>query len=193
MSENPILKFKSWWQEVSATPGLLYPGAICVSTLDVNGFPSGRFVDLKAVDADGFIFCTYLDSQKGQDIKRNPKISLTAWWEGLGYQVRINGIAYPISEVVAETYWQTRSKEAQITTLSSRQSQPLLSESVLQQQFDECRQRIGDSAVPKPDNWGGYRVAPESIEFLTFRENRLHLRELFQLEGKGWQKRLLQP
>ncbi|MCC8368042.1 pyridoxamine 5'-phosphate oxidase [Xenorhabdus sp. PB61.4] len=193
MSEDPILKFKAWWDEVKNNLNLKHPNAVCVSTLDDKGFPSGRFVDLKAVNDKGFIFCTYLDSKKGQELQRNPKISLTFWWEGVGYQVRVTGFALKLSESEAEKYWHSRSREAQITTIGCRQSQLLLSEQELHKQIAETIEVIGNNSISKPKNWGGFSVQPNSIEFLTFKENRLHLREFYLLQNKGWQKQLLQP
>ena len=34
----------------------------------------------------------------------------------------------------------------------------------------------GDEQVPVPPHWGGYRMAPEVIEFWQGRENRIHNR-----------------
>ena len=95
--DNPIVKFESWWQEALADSPLNQKSAVCVSTVDANGFPAGRFVDLKSVSENGFVFCTYFDSAKGKHIARNPNISMAAWWDHVGYQVRVVGIA----EVIA--------------------------------------------------------------------------------------------
>ncbi|CAM3640939.1 pyridoxine/pyridoxamine 5'-phosphate oxidase [Xenorhabdus thuongxuanensis] len=193
MSEDPILKFKIWWDEVKKNLNLKHPNAVCVSTLDEKGFPSGRFVDLKAVNNKGFIFCTYLNSKKGQDLQRNPKVSLTFWWEGVGYQVRVTGLAFEISESDAEKYWHSRTRDAQITTLSCQQSQLLTSEQELREQVTQMIDILSDNPIPKPKNWGGYQVEPNAIEFLTFKEDRLHLRELYLIQNGVWQKYLLQP
>jgi len=190
---NPIIKFKSCWDKAKSNSSLKHPSAVCVITIDEHGFPSGRFVDLKAVDDCGFIFCTNLDSQKGRDIQRNPKVGLTFWWEAIGYQVRVNGFATQIPSSISEKYWEMRSRDAQITTLSCKQSQPLLSEQDLNKQFEEVKRNIGEMQIPKPENWGGFIVKPKSIEFLTFKESRLHIRELYSAFGDGWKKSMLQP
>ncbi len=189
---NPIVKFELWWSEVKEI-GLKHPGAVCVSTIDRHGFPSGRFVDLKDIIDDCFIFCTNLDSQKGHDIENNDKVALTFWWEAIGYQVRIIGHALQISSALADRYWQTRPRDAQITTLSCQQSKPLLSEHILQEQFEKVKKNAGSNDIPRPDNWGGYTVKPVMIEFLTFKASRLHLRERYTINGGSWGKELLQP
>lgn len=191
--EDPFVKFNAWWKSASLNSPLKQKNAVCISTLDRNGYPSGRFVDLKAVNDLGFVFCTCLNSAKGEQIDENAKIALTLWWDHVGYQVRVLGVAQPIGEHEAITYWKARSKAAQLTTLAFEQSKPLADEAALQTRMDCVAKQYRHSEVPKPITWGGYRIKPHSIEFLTFRESRLHLRELYTLEGSVWNKSLLQP
>ncbi|WP_046269959.1 pyridoxamine 5'-phosphate oxidase [Pseudomonas syringae] len=193
MSPRPIEQFHHWWNEVKSTHALEHPGAMCVSTTDENGFPNARFVDLKSVDEEGFVFCTFLDSQKGNELQRNPKVALTFWWERPGYQVRVKGISSPVAKEKAEVYWQSRSRSAQLTTISCQQSQPLSSEQEMLEKFQNMKKVIGDNPIHKPENWGAFIVRPVTIEFLTFRESRLHLRECYTETPQGWEKKLLQP
>jgi len=193
MTNEIIAKFQDWWDQARNDPSLKHKGAMCVSTIDELGFPNARFVDLKAATMEGFTFCTFLDSMKGIEIDRCPKVALTIWWESLGYQVRVQGHAKRISRRMASKYWQSRNRDAQLTTLCSKQSQPLTSSTQLIDQLSSLRTSLGDAEIPIPDNWGGYVVAPASVEFLTFREDRLHLRERHLLVGSDWKRQLLQP
>lgn len=158
-----------------------------------HGFPSGRYVDLKYIGENGFVFCTSLDSQKVRDIECNSKVGLTFWWEAIGYQIRIQGNATQISRHLAKRYWKTRSREAQIATMCCNQSEPLLSTQKMYSKFRKLKNKFEDQNISKPDNWGGFIVKPVSIEFLAFKENRLHVRELYKANGDGWQRTLLQP
>ncbi|KOY62510.1 pyridoxamine-phosphate oxidase [Photorhabdus heterorhabditis] len=193
MIEDPIEKFKIWWKDIEKNTNTKHTGAVCVSTIDNNGFPSGRFVDLKEVSKEGFTFCTHLGSPKSIDIARNEKVGLTFWWENLGYQVRVLGNAKKIPSLVADKYWNMRSRDAKIIALSCQQSQPIASIQELHKQFELKCHDIGNKKISRPDNWGGYIVKPISIEFLSFKENRLHLRELYLYIDSNWQRRLLQP
>ncbi|WP_340622022.1 pyridoxine/pyridoxamine 5'-phosphate oxidase [Xenorhabdus siamensis] len=192
MIEDPLEKFKIWWNEIKKT-NIKHVGAVCVSTINTNGFPSGRFVDLKEVNKDGFIFCTNLGSPKGIDIAHNEKVGLTFWWENLGYQVRVLGYAKRIPSLAADKYWDTRTQDAKIISLSCQQSQPIASIQELHKQFEIKFHGIGNRRISRPDNWGGYIVKPISIEFFSFKDNRLHLRELYLYEDMSWKKTLLQP
>lgn len=191
--ENPINQFKAWWRDALLDSPLQQKSAVCVSTIDERGFPAARFVDLKSVCDQGFVFCTYFDSNKGQQISMNNKAAMTCWWDHVGYQVRIVGHAEAISDKEADNYWAKRSRSAQATTFAFEQSQPLESEERLEIVFEETLLELEDKPIPRPVNWGGYRIRPISIEFLTFRENRLHLRECYQHSDGSWLKQLLQP
>lgn len=191
--DNPLSKFERWWKEALVDSPLQQKSAVCISTIDEHGFPAGRFVDLKLVSDSGCVFCSYFDSVKGRHIARNPKVAMTAWWDHLGYQIRIVGSAQVISDAEADYFWQSRSRSAQLTTTAFEQSEPLHSENELTTRLEEASAEFAEQPVPRPSNWGGYRIKPVSIEFLTFRESRLHLRELFETKGNGWVKQLLQP
>ena len=191
--EHPVVKFNQWWKVALDNTPLKQKNAVCVSTVDSDGFPAGRFVDLKAVSEKGFTFCTYLDSKKGVEISANSKIAMTVWWDHVGYQVRVTGFALSLSEKDATRFWESRSRDAQLTTICSLQSQILESEEVLQEQLLTAREKFSSEEIPKPNNWGGFTIQPISIEFLTFNDNKLHLRELFEFNNGEWNKRLLQP
>lgn len=191
--DNPISRFQLWWKEALSNSPLQQKSAVCISTIDENGFPSGRFVDLKSVDDSGFTFCTYLDSAKGKHIQQNSKVALTVWWDHVGYQVRVIGEATPVSEADAIHFWKTRKRSAQLTTTAFQQSQQMASEDELITRMQAAALEFTDKEVPKPANWGGYIIRPRSIEFLTFAETRLHLRELYKRDSDTWIKSLLQP
>ncbi|KID56345.1 pyridoxamine-phosphate oxidase [Pseudoalteromonas luteoviolacea] len=189
----PIDKFKVWWQESQVGSPLNQKNAVCVSTIDKSGFPSGRFVDLKSVSDEGFVFCSYLDSAKGKQILHNAKSAVTIWWDHVGYQVRVIGHAEEISEAQADAFWEARTRSAQLTTTAFDQSALLESESLLATRLKKASMQFDGAPIPRPQNWGGYIVKPISIEFLTFRESRLHLRELYTRTDGCWEKQLLQP
>lgn len=185
LMENPIDKFHQWWQDALVNSPLQQQSAVCISTIDENGFPSGRFVDLKSVDDKGFTFCTYLDSAKGKHIQTNPKTAMTVWWDHVGFQVRVMGEATAISDIEADEVWITRKRSAQLTTTAFHQSQPMLERQELRSRFEAITDKFTDQDVPRPVNWGGYCIHPISIEFLTFTENRLHIRELYSRAGNS--------
>lgn len=188
-----IEKFNHWWALALKDSPLNQKSAVCISTIDQQGFPDSRFVDLKSADEQGFVFCTYLDSNKGKALHDNPKIAMAIWWDHIGRQVRVNGIASPLDQATADKVWMTRSTEAQLTTVCAKQSAVLADEAQLIEQLELAKQRYQNKAIPRPANWGGYRIKPNKIEFFRFKPSRLHIRELYQRVNGVWQKQLLQP
>ncbi len=129
---NPIEQFKLWWEKSKKHNNLKQKNPACLSTIDKDGFPSGRFVDLKEANENGFTICTAYNSEKGREIGVNPKVSLTVWWDHVGFQVRVVGIATKISEEKALQYWKSRSRDAQLVSITMTQSSQLDSEEDLQ-------------------------------------------------------------
>jgi pyridoxamine 5'-phosphate oxidase len=194
MVRDPIDLFRSWWARACEPSPLRQPNAVCVSTIGGDGFPSGRFVDLKSFDAAGLVFCTDLGSRKALEIAADPRVAVTVWWDHVGLQVRVQGIAGQVAEHEARGYWAARSRHAQLTTVSSRQSTPLAREEDLRQRLAAAEARFDGVDIPMPATWGAYRVRPVSIEFLEFVETRMHRREVFALDEHGaWEGTLLQP
>ena len=191
--QDPIEKFMCWWREARQDSPLKQKNAVCVSTIDEDGFPQGRFVDLKHVSEDGFVFCTELSSPKGQHIKNNDKTAMTIWWDHVGYQVRIVGVAEPIATELADHYWQTRSLIAQLVTTSFSQSECYDRPEELEPRLDEASLNLKDQTIARPETWGGFCVNPKSIEFLHFAETRLHIREKYIHCDGHWLHGYIQP
>lgn len=192
MDEELLDKIIKIWDEARADSPLTQKNAVCVSTIDSAGFPHSRFVDLKAVDQSGLIFCTSYDSAKGNHLKDNPKVSLLAWWDHIGYQIRVVGEAYRISDEQADKYWLTRSKDAQVATTCFKQSTYWNSEAPMESCFSAAL-AASKPDIPRPSSWGGFTVVPNSIEILKFNTNRVHKREHYSWDGASWNMRLVQP
>jgi pyridoxamine 5'-phosphate oxidase len=190
---DPLLLFRAWW-ETSRTASLSkHPSAVCVSTVDEHGVPQGRFVELKELSDQGFVFGTHLDSPKSQALAANPHVGLTFWWDHVERQIRVVGLAERLSDAAADALFAARPREAQITSWGSQQSAPLLDSTAFEQRLADTRRRFADVDVPRPHHWGAYCVVPARIEFLEFRASRIHIRTLFERDPMGWRRSLLQP
>ena len=47
--------------------------------------------------------------------------------------------------------------------------------------------------IPLPDDWGGYALEPESVEFWQGRPNRVHDRLRYTRQGDEWGLERLSP
>jgi len=171
------------------------PTAMTLATVDAQGQPSARTVLLKGVDARGFVFYTNLDSRKGAALQAEPRCALLFHWKWLrdGVQVNVQGRAEPLSAEEADAYFATRPRGSQAGAWASLQSQTLDERATLERRLAEVEARYAGAAIPRPPNWGGFRVLPTRIEFWYGARHRLHTRHVHEwLEGR-WQERMLYP
>ena len=164
-----------------------------VATSTRSGEPSARMVLLRGVDERGFGFFTNYDSQKGRELAENPRAALVIYWPKLGRQVRVAGAVAKQSVEDSTAYFHNRPLASQLSAWASPQSQVIPNRTVLEDSVAALSQRYEGSPVPLPQNWGGYRVIPRSIEFWQHRENRLHDRIRYSRQAKGWRIERLAP
>ena len=188
----PIAKFRRWMSE-AARAGVELADAVALATADARGKPSVRFVLLKTVDDDGFVFYTNAESAKGRDLAANPRAALAVYWHATGKQARVEGRIEPVTSAEADDYWAERPLTSRIASLASRQSRPLANRADLMRRFRDLERKYRNGEVPRPARWTGYRLIPRTIEFWIREEPRLHHRELFVRSGRRWKRTLLQP
>jgi len=189
---DPIRKFRSWYAAAARARAPL-PEAMALATADERGAPSVRYVLLKGVDADGFVFFTDGRSRKARELAARPRASLAFYWHETGKQVRVEGTVTPVGDAEADAYWATRARGSRLAAASSTQSAPMPSHRWLLARWRRLRRDLTGRDVPRPPAWCGYRLAPDAIEFWTRGAFRLHLRERYERRPRGWRRMLLQP
>jgi pyridoxamine 5'-phosphate oxidase len=190
---SPIRLFLEWRSIAQQGGSLTQPNAVCLSTVDANGVPDGRFVDIKEVSDAGFTFCTDLRSPKAAALAVTPCAALTFWWDHVRRQVRVVGRAERVSAVEADRLFASRPRDAQIASWCSLQSAPLADRGRLCQRTEKLQHRFAGRDVPRPEGWGGYRIIPVRMEFLLFHTNRLHERVSYDWMDGAWRRFELQP
>jgi pyridoxamine 5'-phosphate oxidase len=184
--KDPIFEAAQWVEQAKSDPQILNPTAMCLSTIDLNGFPDARVVLLKGATKEGFMFFTNTHSNKGQALEKTPKAALTFYWEKLGKQIRIQGEVVFVSDQESDDYFHTRPRMSQIGAIASEQSQPLENRDILIQKTEALEKTFDGVQVPRPAHWKGYLLKPHKIEFWIDRPYRLHDRFLFTLENSHW-------
>ncbi|KRF12933.1 pyridoxamine 5'-phosphate oxidase [Nocardioides sp. Soil796] len=188
LPEDPLKLFRSWYGDAGTLPE---PNAMVVATVSADGQPSARTVLLKGLDPRGFCFFTNLQSHKGSDLAANPRCALLFPWHALQRQVRVEGAAVLLPRDEVAAYFATRPRGAQLGAWASPQSQ-VVTEAGLHERYDDAAARM-PGEIEVPEHWGGYVVAPESIEFWQGRENRMHDRWRYRRSGDHWRRERLAP
>jgi pyridoxamine 5'-phosphate oxidase len=189
---DPIEQFARWFDEAAAA-GVRDVNAMSLATASTDGRPSNRIVLLKEFDASGFVFYTNYRSRKGRELMVNPLACALFFWVELERQVRIEGSTSLIPAEQSDRYFAQRPPEARLGAWASPQSEPIAGRGELEARLAEARARFPQADPPRPPHWGGYRIAPSSIEFWQGRASRLHDRLLYVREGGGWRRSRLAP
>ncbi|XP_047323650.1 pyridoxine/pyridoxamine 5'-phosphate oxidase 1, chloroplastic [Impatiens glandulifera] len=172
---DPFDQFQKWFTDAVAAVNIKEANAMALSTAGKDGKISSRMVLLKGFDKNGFVWYTNYESQKAYQISENPYASLLFYWDGLNRQVRVEGPVEKVSEEESEQYFHSRPRGSQIGAIVSKQSSVIPGRHVLHQEHKELEEKYSDgSLIPKPKNWGGYRLKPEAFEFWQGQSSRLH-------------------
>jgi pyridoxamine 5'-phosphate oxidase len=192
VAHDPIAQFGEWYERALEVEKPL-PHAVALATATRSGRVSARMVLLKSFDARGFVFFTNYRSRKGQELARNGNATLLFYWGGLSRQVRVEGRVTKVARRESDDYFATRPRGSQLSAWASPQSESIPDRQALKQCMMELSRWYPD-AVPRPAHWGGYRLAPETIEFWQGREDRLHDRILYRrTRGGHWKIQRLAP
>lgn len=193
LAADPITQFARWY-EAAGQSGIDLPNAMSLATSGSDGMPDVRMVLLKDFDNTGFVFYSNARSPKGRQLAENPRATLMFYWAVLDRQIRIAGTVTQVSAAEADDYFQSRPYASRLGAWASAQSSVIADRDILEGTMRELEQMYDGKPVPRPPEWIGYRVMPESVEFWQGRESRLHDRIRYRCMATGsWRMERLAP
>jgi pyridoxamine 5'-phosphate oxidase len=191
LAADPMTMFAGWFEE-AVSAGLHEPNAMVVATVSPEGQPSSRMVLLKGFSDDGFVFFTNQASRKGSELAAEPRCALLFPWHPLERQVRVEGTAGALPDEDVKAYFMSRPRGSRLGAHASRQSRVVASRAELEAAYAAAERTYPDD-VPVPEEWGGYRVRPEVVEFWQGRPGRMHDRLVYRRDGSSWRTQRLAP
>lgn len=188
---DPINELRKWVHHAVAAQ-VVEPTAMALATVSEQGSPSVRMVLLRGIDDAGLCFFTNYESRKASELDATLRAAVCLWWGQLERQVRVEGRIERLTEQESVDYFTTRPKASQIAAHASPQSRILADREELDDLYRAAVARYPGN-VPRPKNWGGYRLLPEAFEFWQGRRSRLHDRLRYRQESGLWVVERLAP
>jgi pyridoxamine 5'-phosphate oxidase len=189
---DPFRQLVAWYEEAVAA-GVRQPDAMTLATSTPDGRVSARVVLLRGIDPDGLVFFTSYHSRKARELEANPRAAVVLHWREQERQVRAEGSLRRTTRERSGAYFRQRPFGSRVSAFISPQSDVVSGRGELEQRYEEVVARFAGGDVPLPDDWGGYVVMPDELEFWQGREDRLHDRVRYRPEGDGWRVERLAP
>jgi pyridoxamine 5'-phosphate oxidase len=181
------------WLDEAITDGVAEPNAMVLATTGEDGRPSSRTVLCKGLDARGIVFYTNYTSAKSHQLRATRYASATFPWYAQHRQVHVRGHVELVTPAENAAYWATRPRGSQLGAWASHQSRVVTGRDELETAYGEAEARYAGADVPTPDEWGGYLVRPEAVEFWQGRPGRVHDRLVYRRTEHGWRTERLAP
>jgi len=190
LPENPVQTAAEWLAQATVDAAQPNPNAMVLATVDAAGQPSARVVLCKEIlPATGeIVFYTNYLSRKGREIAANPRVAVVFHWDQRHRQVRAEGSLARLSDAENDGYFRVRPWASRLGAWASAQSEPVESRAALAEavrlaarRFDipyagpgTAEPALTDVTIPRPANWGGYRLRIDAIELWVEGEFRIH-------------------
>ena len=187
----PYLLLKEKYDE-ALTAGQRGIEAISISSYNKEiGEVNSRYVNLKFISNDEFIFFSNYDSPKALSFNSHNQIAALLYWPSINVQIRMKAKIKKTSDEFNQKYFFDRSEEKNALAISSNQSKPINSYTQVKENYNKSLKN--DNLKKCPKFWGGYSFTPYYFEFWEGHESRINKREVFDKIDGSWKQSFLQP
>ena len=165
--------------------------AICISSYSTTNEVNARFVNLKFILDNKFIFFSNYNSPKAQDFSNHNQITPLIYWQNINLQIRMKATIKKTSNEFNNKYFSKRSKDKNALAISSHQSKTISSYQEVIKKYQQAKTNKDLSLCP--DYWGGFSFNPYYFEFWEGHQSRINKREVFDKINGIWKHSFLQP
>tara|TARA_B100001057_G_scaffold397176_1_gene407214 strand:- start:224 stop:820 length:597 start_codon:yes stop_codon:yes gene_type:complete len=189
--EAPYVLFKKKYDDA------LNLGQISIEAISISSYNKeisevdSRYVNLKFITNDEFIFFSNYNSPKASSFNSFNQIAALVYWPVINVQIRIKAKIKKTSNEYNQKYFFDRSEEKNALAISSNQSKPINSYSEVKANYNKSLKN--DDLKKCPEFWGGYSFVPYYFEFWEGHESRINKREIFDKIDGVWKQSFLQP
>jgi len=189
--EIPYLLFKAKYDE-AVDAGQKGIEAISISSYSKEiSEVDYRYVNLKFILNDEFIFFSNYNSPKASSFNSHNQIAALVYWPSINAQIRMRAKIKRTTDEFNQKYFFDRSEEKNALAISSNQSKQIDSYKQVKENYDKSLKN--DDLKKCPEYWGGFSFTPYYFEFWEGHESRLNKREVFNKINGVWKKSFLQP
>ena len=189
--EKPYLLLKEKYDEaINANQKGIEAISISSFNKEISEVDS-RYVNLKFISNDEFIFFSNYDSPKASSFNSHNQIAALIYWSSVNVQIRIKAKIKKTSNEYNQKYFFDRSEDKNALAISSSQSKPIESYSQVKENYNKSLKN--DDLKKCPEFWGGYSFTPYYFEYWEGHESRLNKREVYQKSDDSWKHLILQP
>ena len=191
INQPPYLEFKKRYSEALSAKQENIEAINIASYSKKDNEVNSRFVNLKIIQNDEFIFFTNYESPKSQEFLQHKQISASIYWSSIDFQIRIKANIKKTSKKYNQIYFENRHNDKNALAISSSQSKKIDSYGEILSQYEEI---LANSDLKKcPSYWGGFSFKPYYFEFWKGHQSRINKREVYELSSNKWNFYLLQP
>ena len=189
--EIPYLLFKAKY-DMADDAGQKGIEAISISSYNKEmDEVDSRYVNLKFITNDEFIFFSNYDSPKASSFISHDQIAVLVYWPSINVQIRMKAKIKRTTDEYNQNYFFNRSEEKNALAISSNQSKPIDSYNQVKENYNKSLKN--DDLKKCPEFWGGYSFTPYYFEFWEGHESRLNKREAYEKSDDSWNHLILQP
>ncbi len=190
-NEKPYLIFKELYDKsIYAKQENIEAILIASFSIDSNEVDA-RYVNLKIIDGDKFIFFSNYNSPKSTQFNSHSQISAVLFWNSINTQIRMKAYISKVPAKISNEYFKLRSEDKNALAISSMQSTQIRSYEDVEIKYKKTLSEA--NLTIRPEYWGGYSFVPYCFEFWEGHKSRLNKRDLYQLKNNKWQHSILQP